>query len=449
MKRLRLLAITLTVIGSTLAFLPAKAEPKVHVVYVGKHFKGDESAPYTYTRYLPGTLKVHRGDIVEWRFFGGFNAWHSIAFNLGAEEADPMVFDEMPEHFRYSDTLVFGTQPPQGNGHVSTATHKACGRHGYIVEADMDPCELSSPRQVLASALWDQFFASAVPPRLPDGSNTAFRVKIAGHAELGDYIYKCVAHVGMHGTLRVVDDSEALDPPMTEAEADAEVEKDYRGAQDAEKLLTEQAYSSKTREWTVWAGYSTGNIAITGFVPSHLDIRRGETVNFKAGTSEPNSVSFPGESGGSFAGCVGAKCHGTVGGRAVPYGVGPFSQDWGCDIDGNGPAPAAMFSYVIPRLRTNAPQLEAGCPLMARREVYMGPVAKDPTRSPGNLVTHGVFHNSGMMFAENTPDSLRLRPDGGYFLSNFEAKFLAPSPDPIRFVCYAHPDQMKGSIRVQ
>lgn len=451
MRIFRWIAVLVCMVGSTLAFAPAGAEPQVHVVYVGRYFKGNDAAPYTYTRFLPGKLKVHRGDIVEWRFFGGFNAWHSVAFNLGPEEIDPMLPDEHPGHIRYSDTLLFGTQPPHGNGNVSTATHEACGRYRYMAETDLEPCVLRSPNQVLASALMDQFFTSSVPPTMPDGSNTAFRVKIADDAVLADYQYECVAHVAMKGTISVVPDSEPVDPPMTDAQLDAEVEKDYREAVQMEKDLSADAYDAASRQWTVWVGKSTpsNHVAVTAYIPAHLEIRRGETVRYIAGTSEPNSVTFPGESGGSFANCSGASCKGTVAGNGVPYGAGPFSQAWGCDIDGDGPAPGAMFAYVIPRLKTRVQKLESGCLAMARREVYMGPLAARETRSPGDLVYHGVFHNSGMMFSEDSPDGFRKKPDGTHFLSEFRAVFPASSPEPISYVCYAHPDQMKGSIRVR
>lgn len=444
MKLFRTLLASIALLGAMLATSPVNAsDPTTHKVYVGRHYEGDLDAPYTYTRFLPGTLEVHRGDTIEWVFHSGFNAWHTVSFNLGPHNMDGITHDEIPGHFRYSDDLIVGTQPPEGNGNVDTANGKACGRQNYFSEPELDPCVLAKKDQVVSSSLMDQLFAVN-----PSKGQTKFVAKIDKNAQLGDYYYYCLAHNGMKGTIKVVEDGAPLDN-MTEDEIKAEVKKDYEEAKATEVSETEDAYDSATRQWTVWAGKDTasGNVAITAFIPSHVEIRAGEVIKFVAGASEPNTVTFPQESGGSFADCVGTRCTGRA-----PYGLGPISQEWGCDPDGYGPLPSEYFGYSIPSIRSRAglTQVDSGCPLMWHRELYIGPLMTGPTASPGNLVYHGTFHNSGIMYVETAPDSFRKKPDGTYFLSEFSAKFPAPSaPASIKFICYAHPDQMRGSVIVK
>jgi plastocyanin len=442
MKTIRIVLLSIALVAGALTIPPAAAsDPKTHKVYVGKYYDGDPSAPYTYTRFLPGTLQVHRGDTIEWHFHRGFNAWHTVSFNLGPHNMDGVTHDEIPGHFRYSDHLMVGTQAPEGNGNVPTSNGEACGRQSYFSEPEQEPCLLERTDQVTSSALIDQLFA--VNPT----KTTKFVVKIAENAELGDYRYYCLAHVGMEGIIRVVGDAAPL-VNMTEDQIRAEVGKDYLEAQAVEAEAMENAYNPETREWTVWVGKDTPSrhIAITAYVPAHVEVRTGEVIRFVAGASEPNTVTFPAESGGSFSDCVGNQCT-----APAPYGLGPISQEWGCDPDGHGPLPSEFFGYSFPRFRDRAgrSEVESGCPLMWHRELYIGPLMTGPTKSPGNLVYAGTFHNSGIMYEKHSPDSIRRKPDGTYFLDEFTAKFPAPSAGAIRFICYAHPDQMRGSVIVK
>jgi plastocyanin len=182
------------------------------------------------------------------------------------------------------------------------------------------------------------------------------------------------------------------------------------------------------RIWTVRVGAtsSDGRVSINDYMPSEVELDPGDAVRFVAEGVEPNTVTFPKETVGSFTleGCDTASCEGHL----VPTGLVIAVAPPVCEFDD----PAGG----LPGLPTWIPS--AGCQGGSKLEVQLSALATEPTPAPGNqIVSAATFHNSGFMFdTPRQPAWYGDRPGDREWLTTFDAVF--PAEGTFTFSCLVH-----------
>lgn len=90
-------------------------------------------------------------------------------------------------------------------------------------------------------------------------------------------------------------------------------------------------------------------------------------------------------------------------------------------------------------------------PCQGSLEFVLSPYLAEPQRAPGDLVaTPATYHDSGLMWSEEAPETARGRPAGSgeYFLHRFVAEF--PSSGVFDYACTIHgADFMAGTVEVE
>ena len=418
----------------------------------------DPEAPFIYQKFYPSTLQVHQGDLVEWCFNGGYD-WHSITF-LPADmdvSAHPESTDDRIEAWRWDETgqkafndgWIFG---PDGGD-----PSKACGRGEYYGAAAQPPCTLANTDTEVGSSIWDRFFS------LPQTGTWSSFIDL----EPGTYRYHCNIHAPMEGYIEVVPEAQApVNPGPTQV--DAEIAEDYEAARRVAKEFSDpsDSYDFEARRWTVRVGAETEDqsVAIEQFLPARIEVRKGDHVRFVAGTSEPDTVTFPGgrqvdairESNlqGGFSLTGECNAHACPTGRGAPWGMTGLAFVWNCDADGRASGAPGSLPYVPPATatRTNGAVKQFGCVAGGLPEMVTQPWFGEQQRAPGDLVaSERTFHNSGTILREGLPAWIRNYPSsgthpGGTFPHTFDAKF--PTSGTFKYFCAAH-EFMNGAVVVK
>lgn len=390
------------------------------------------------TAFYPETMKVRRGDTVEWRFAPGFATFHTVTFlpgdmdvaaapeSLESAHAHTVRADETPETLALSEELMLG----YGCGLIFPD-----GANG---RPPQEPCQIDSTAERYGSQLSDAFFNINRPQ--PQG----FAATIDLPAGL--YRYHCTFHPSMHGYIEVVDEAaELASQDEIDAAASAQIAADLETAKKlyAEKAQPQFELDGDRRIWTVHAGARSddGRVAINDYIPAELELRPGDGIRVEAHGGEPHSATFPSEAVGTFSlqGCDMSTCEGDF----APVGLVLPAVPWACEYD--DPAGGA------PAVPTWVPT--AGCTGGGQVEWQLGAHLADATPAPGGLVaTETTFHNSGMMVdsAGGLPEWYTDRPGDREWPSTFVAEF--PTPGTFTFTCLIHPgkvatEAVTGSVR--
>lgn len=373
-------------------------------VQVGARPPGGETFPFSYTRFYPETLRVHRGQTVLFDTVEPFDL-HTVSFWPAEEDTLPSFWrtNEAPERIAINDDW---RRSPCGSDTESACTIDGSG----------------------------EYLRSGLMTGVPLLYGTTWRVALDVPA--GTTIpYLCRVHPGMKGSITVVDDIEAL---PTQAELDAQTHDQV--AADTEEAISYRAMldgQAPHREedgrnvWEVRVGDASpsGHVSIMTYMPSQLpQIQPGDAVEFVSHGVGHHSVTFPTE-------LVGPKAPGP-GSRLSSVAIHPA-----CDLDDDpdGGAPDIPGPW--------APFTPVACP--GTFELVLSPWLADPHLAPDNLVvTPLTYHDSGLMWSEHAPEIARARPDGsGHFLHSLRAEF--PDAGEFAFACTVHgADHMAGTIQV-
>ena len=379
-----------------------------HVVQVGAI--GPPGLPYSYTRYYPSTVEVHRGQTVEWHVPTGpasvDTQFHTVTFSPPADPVQPGWFrpDEAPDTFALNEPAFNGT---------------GCGR------GDEPDCVLRDTSQFFSSGTpADAAFAKA------DGTMRPFRVHV--DAPAGAYQYRCLIHDGMTGSVHVVPDDQPLTNPSA-AEIAGEVAADTASA-DAlyatASLQRPPVLENGRRVWTVNAGARTADrhVELLGYFPGTATIAPGDEIRYVG--VEPHTVTFP-------VSIVGP----TLGPTPIPFGSGAAPFVPSCDPD--DPAAGAPGVAFFP--------VASACPAGTSFELMVPPWMTEQQRAPADVVaTPATVHNSGFLVPSTAPESHRGLPkdSGRHFPSEFRAVFPLSGSYP--FGCSLHAAiGMRGGVNVR
>jgi plastocyanin len=241
----------------------------------------------------------------------------------------------------------------------------------------------------------------------------------------------------MNATIEVVDDAKKL---PTQAAIDAETRREV--ARDTQEAIRHRAAleadpphrdEGGRTVWTVLVGASTpsGHISILGYMPSHLrGVRPGDAVEFvSSGRDGHHSVTFPSV-------LVGDN-EISLNNRLTLAALHPA-----CDLDDRMsglPGVGGPFDPITP------------LPCPGALEFMPAPYVADSHPAPANVVaTPATYHDSGLMWSEEAPETARGRPAGSgeYFPHRFVAEF--PAVGEFSYACTIHgADFMEGTIHVE
>lgn len=398
MHRRAFILIILVLIGTQLFPAAGRADDGPDFrVQVGATSPEATTLPYEFTRFYPDHLRVHRGQTIQ---FDSLN-FHAVSFRPGGERLPAFRPDEGPSGLAITEA-VWQRSP--------------CG------DPDQRPCLLDDAGDTLSSGfpLWD----------------LAWRVTI--DRPVGTTIsYGCPIHAGMNGAIEVVEDGVVL---PTQADIDAEARRqvalDTQEAVDHRAAL--EAASPRHEEdgrtvWTVLVGASTpsGHVSILGYMPSHIrGARPGDAVEFlSSGPDGHHSVTFPSVLVGDD--------EISPNNRLTLAALHPA-----CDVDdrtSGAPGVGGPYDPITP------------LPCPGSLEFMPSPYVAESHPAPGNAVaTPATYHDSGLMWSEDAPETARGRPAGSgqYFPHRFVAEF--PTVGDFAYACTIYgADFMQGTIHVE
>ncbi|HVL32547.1 MAG TPA: hypothetical protein VM600_03090 [Actinomycetota bacterium] len=377
-------------VGASLLPAAARAEEPDHVVQAGAVHPTNPLAPYEFTSYYPEMAKVHRGDTVKFTFAG----FHTVTF---LEDDDAA---KHPSFFRADDNV-------SGAFALSQRMLEASECSGTP-----DGCVLSDTGSFLSAAGDFKLTVDLGP---------------------GAYRYHCLIHPSMHGFVQVLPDEAAL--PAKEdvaAEVAAQIAADAQAADDlvADNSVPQSRTEGNRKIWTVYAGDATGRVAVLGYMPSSLNVARGDSVEFVSGRpgikDEIHTVTFP-------AAAVG---EGSAGGF-LPFPMAGTALFPACDVDDvNGGAPSIYPFIPIP-------------PCPGTFEVIWSRYMTQSTSAPNDQVaTPATYHDSGLLVPEAAPGWARGVPSSPprNLPSTWSASF--PNAGTFDYACNLHTTFMSGSITV-
>lgn len=415
------------------------------IVRAGAAHPTDPRVPYNYTRFYPSTLRVHRGQTVEWRFTAGTNGWMTVTFYPGDMDVqkhpapllgvlDPRFRKAPPPHVAFNEPWLLGNE----GGTKGVASGAPCGRGMWQGTVAAQPtCVLRSTAQYVSSSLYDRFLDTHDPG--------TFRVTI--DLPPGTYRYHCKYHPAMVGTIEVDQDSVALPTQeQIDRQVSEQIAQDTRAADAVVRHDSDpaNAYDRVERRWTVHVGDSTPDksVSINQYLPEDLSVHAGDAVTWVAGGQDLHTVTFPAQLRGGWS--LGGTCNpsscrsslGHLGNLGNPLSVSDYLFECQIPLPGVGPISLPLWN---PATYT--------CPEGSRVELLMGPGAAQEQHAPGDrLMTPTTYHNSGFINPSDFPSWLRDRGDGSYFPSTFGGTF--PTVGEFHYFCKAHPDFMTGTVRV-
>lgn len=396
----------MAVAALTAALLPSAAQGQqpgtTYDVTIGADFfAGRDGVPGFSARIYPGSVSLHKGDTVH--FGGPFGAVPAF-YPEGMEPAEASErYAAVP-----GDRFFFVVPDPDEGSTAFKIDDSAFAPTTTGCGTVDNPCDWDGSDP-------DDILLSDVPGDL--------HVTVTANA--GDVIYAGGINFGGHDTffrIEVVPNNET---------ADTQGELDVRAAQlmqdDLDKARALHAkYSAKrtshiradgTRVFDVWAGIENGPVALLGFYPRKITIKKGQTVqwHFDYENMEAHNVIFPFD-----------KARNILRNSFVP----------GCDPDGDdGTAPDTEPTF--------PPDGPPECPPGSVLELDLHP---DEVLEAGNNVFTGNadFENSGVR-------SGQMLQDGFFSESPWNLKFKATTKGQSwRYMCTIHgPGLMGGRIKVR
>jgi plastocyanin len=428
--------------------VPASAS-ETHEIQVGALNPTNPVSTYSYTRFYPEVMQVHRGDVVRWRWAAAaYFGWHSVtflpgdmdvaAYPSGLEDAFPPVMRPDEVGVALNELWTFGHA-----GSPSGAS--PCGRGPWRNLAAQEICTLSSTDQFLSSSVSDTFFNM---PGIPENMTWSTTIDLPP----GSYRYHCLVHTSMNGAIQVLADGSQPDktPEQIEEETSELILADTAAADAVFEALNDpsSAFDPETGTWRVHVGAETPDrgVAIYSFLPTNLEVPPGATVEFVAGMDELNTVTFPpdlnGTAGPPHQGCTPTKCgQGTDTQAGLPgYGLVIVQGLFLCEQDDPRTGLPGVFLHTLRATWACA---------SGNLEWVLPPFMTGPTRAlDDEVATRATVHNSGMLMVDSAPAWFGGPYPGGIprIASSFTARF--PNAGEYPYGCFAHADFMKGSVTV-
>ena len=390
MRRLAWAAVAVALLSSLFVAAGAEARTNAVVVQAGAVHPTNKDAPVEFIRYYPDVLRVHRGQVVQWKMLG----FHTVTFSRTGRTGWFRP-DELPTFDGFPEKTLFGS---------------GCGQPA-------NPCVVNSKTT----------FASSGAPLFDDAPAT-FKIDLSP----GTYKYFCQIHGSMNGTIQVLGRGAPV-PAQRQINAQiASLVRDDAREIDATFKANQKPVSSVAadgrREWRVLVGDTapSGHAQIFAYMPSSLKIGAGDRVRYvmrNGFVGDPHTVTFPAEAVGDF--------------EPVPHGLIFFSLTPSCDPD----SPASGAPGVV------APWGFPGPPCPANAEFLWPAYMTGGHPAPGGMVlTPATYHDSGMLVGRRLPKSFRTLPNGEVLPSSFGASF--PNAGEFHFACDIHGQFMGGTVEV-
>ncbi len=260
---------------------------------------------WEYATYYPNSnVNVHVGDVINFVWnIGSLNGFHTVTFGA----ASPL----------YTHDTGAGETTKDITG-AAANNHPACGFDGELAcPLDLDAGSLNS------GLLFTNPGNNGVPWN--------FEVRITAGTIGNNYVYTCLFHPNMVGTITVA--STQTSQGQIDNEALTQYNNDNTIASAAETANNHSTLSiiAGKRTWSVTAGLTAGNVELLEMLPADLPIVKGDAVNFVAKTTnEIHTVTFqPGPLGNRYL----------IGGPLAPY------QATECDPDPDTPGGATTPPY--------------------------------------------------------------------------------------------------------
>ena len=226
-----------------------------------------------YSAYFPGSVKARPGDTVVFRNRSN-QAPHTITFGVSPDRSN-------------------GPIPVTAQGSFNPAVFGPCvtdSKPSPKLEACPTPSQPGEPLPAYTGqGYWNSGILSPEVPGAPEDPKAPpkeVRIKLDASIAPGRYIYLCLLHGFMAGTVEVVDQgAERLAPEaVSEAGRDA-----FQQAQANAKSIPEPSAA----KGTVTAGWGDKIVAVNRFDPQKITVKAGERVTWKPGSPyEPHTVTF-------------------------------------------------------------------------------------------------------------------------------------------------------------
>lgn len=378
----------------------------------------DGAGRFEYLAYYPDVLRVHRGDVVQFRL----DQFHTVTFS------DPTA----PRRglYRTDETGLVQTDG-------ALPSHDECG-----TAAELPPCVYDDPAEYVNSG-WNL------------GSDTALTGTLRMQFDVpeGVYTYYCTVHAGMQGSVAVVPDDEPV-PTPDEVLADryARIAADTAAG---EALLADPPPTRAPdlvdgrRRHHVQVGATTADqrVAALRYFPSVLAIEAGDLVEF---TVPAAGAPVGGRIEAAFEGHTVAFEPDAVRDHTVEralerdpispfirYLLGMCDPD---DVDGGAPGYVQPASFLV------------GCPDSSHTiEIAWQPSAfRRPNGIAWDDVPPGTYYDSGLMGPADTPCRLNCDPYADEPRSMITDRVTArfPAAGEFGYRCFLH-GAMDGNITVR
>jgi plastocyanin len=242
--------------------VPAAAQAADHVVYAGAPQPEARHVPASFevVGFYPGSITIHEGDTVTWRFTGRL---HMVTL--------PTTTGQRP---------LFGWIDPSRKLTGKDAAGKPFwwqGQPTQYVPADAARRDSGAPfdgTSVRNSGLPSQTSAPTKPYRLK-------------FVKQGIFTVLCIVHPTMHMTVTVVPRGMPLESKRS---VDAEMHRSFRHTEALATRLTKAARPPKN---TVYAGYDAGDVSLLRFFPGERTVKAGGTIDFVLkSVKESHAITF-------------------------------------------------------------------------------------------------------------------------------------------------------------
>ncbi|MEX0874862.1 MAG: hypothetical protein WD646_09760 [Actinomycetota bacterium] len=279
---------------------------------VGVDQASPEGEKFQYSAYYPASVAAAPGDEIVFTN-DSTEAPHTISFGVEADRSN-------------SPPVV----TPQGENPV---VFSPC----YTPEAPTAEL-LECPDTDLPEYNGEGFWNSGVlqPAPVPDEAGAKeVTVQLSNDIPEGSYIYVCILHSLMAGTIEVAEEDRISPDEVDEAGDEA-----AREGRESSEEITEPEAEREGDTVTVSAGFGDRVVSVNRFAPAELEVETGTTVQWVARSPyEPHTVTFestfetpndegalaPGgvASGGEYTG--GFSSSGILGPEGGPFPSGPFA----------------------------------------------------------------------------------------------------------------------------
>jgi plastocyanin len=226
-----------------------------------------------FSAYFPGSVQARPGDTVTFRNRSN-QAPHTITFGVAPNRSN-------------------GPRPVTAQGKFNPAVFGPCVTDS-TPSPTLDACPTpSQPGESLPAyagkGYWNSGILSPDVPGAPPNPNAPpkeVQIKLDAAIAPGQYIYLCLLHAFMAGSIEVVDDDADRLAPEAVSQAGRDA---FQQAQASAQEIPEPTAA----KGAVTAGWGDKIVAVNRFSPKKIAVKVGETVAWKLGSPyEPHTVTF-------------------------------------------------------------------------------------------------------------------------------------------------------------